>query len=95
MTYNRTTYKDDKETFDSTSCSDNPGHTDEEDNSENVLDARQEHPHDGSQVGLDNRLRIWILRARWNSCRIICQSADGRCNPWSFRYVLLNRKAEV
>lgn len=66
-THRGAAHSDDDEGPDDTSDSHQPGHPEEQDHPEDVLDARQVHAHQGAELGsLEESLHA-LLAARWIS----------------------------
>lgn len=68
MTYTAAGNKDDKESLNGSCSTHNPGHTDKQNDTKDVLNAWQEDAHQRAQIGLFSRLGIRIAGARGDGC---------------------------
>ena len=88
-THDTASKEDDEEALDRAGRADDPGHTDEEDDAEDVLDARQVDAHQGPEIGLLRGLGVGVGGPGLNGGRVVGQRADDRGHLRSLRYVIL------
>ena len=73
LTYHTATDADDEEGLHGSGGSDDPRHSNEEDDAEDVLDAGQIDSHESAQIGLDRRFRVGVGRTLLNGGRVVGQ----------------------
>ena len=84
-THHTAAQKDDKESFDGPSCSDNPCHSDEKDDAEDVLDAWQVDAHESAEVGLFHGLGVRVHGTLLDGGRVVGQGVDEGRHVWTLR----------
>ena len=65
-TYSAAADKYNKEALDGTTRANNPGHSDEQDNTEDVLKTRKKDTHDRPEIGFLGGFLVWIFRSILN-----------------------------